>query len=157
MALVRWNPVRDFMQMREEMDRLFNQFFGRGGDGEGATWGPGTWVPPVDIYETDEAFVLKAELPGVSKEDLQIELYDNRLILRGERKHETDVKEEQYHRRERAYGRFERSFWLPTAVDADKIQAHFMNGVLDLRLPKSEAAKPKRIAITEPEEAAVGR
>lgn len=157
MALVRWSPARDLMQIREEMNRLFNQFFGRGGDGEEGIWVRGAWIPPVDIYETDEAFVLKAELPGFSKDDLQIELYDNQLTLRGERKHETDVKEEQYHRRERVYGRFERSFLLPMAVDADKIQAHFMNGVLELRLPKSEAAKPKRIAITEAEGAAAKR
>jgi HSP20 family protein len=156
MAIARWNPARDLMQMREEMDRLFSQFFGRGGDGEEATWG-GTWAPPVDIYETDEAFVLKAELPGFSKEDLQIELHDNRLTLRGERKHETEAKEEQYHRRERAYGRFERAFWLPTPVDADKIQATFKDGVLELKLPKSEAAKPKRIAITEAQGAPAGR
>jgi HSP20 family protein len=157
MALARWNPARDLMQMREEMDRLFNQVMGRGGDGEEATWGRGLWAPPVDIYETDDAFTLKAELPGFSKDDLQIELHDNRLTLRGERKHETDVKEEQYHRRERVYGRFERAFWLPTPVDADKIQATFKDGVLELRLPKSEAAKPKRISITEGQGAPVGR
>ena len=156
MALVRWNPARDLMQMREEMDRLFNQAFGRG-DGEEGAWGRGTWMPPVDIHETDDAFVLKAELPGFTKEDVQIELHGNRLILRGERKQETEVKEEQYHRRERAYGRFERAFWLPTTVDAEKIQASFKDGVLELRLPKSEAAKPKRIPITEAEGAAAGR
>jgi HSP20 family protein len=145
------------MQMREQMDHLVGQFFGRGGDGEEATWGRGIWAPPVDIYETDEAFVLKAELPGFSKEDVQVELHENRLTLRGERKHESEAKEEQYHRRERAYGRFERVFWLPTPVDADKIQATFKEGVLDLRLPKSETAKPKRIPITESQGAAAGR
>jgi HSP20 family protein len=144
------------MQMREEMDRLFSQLSGRG-DGEEATWGRGTWVPPVDIYETDDAFVLKAELPGFSKEDVQIELHENRLTLRGERKRESDAKEEQYHRIERAYGRFERTFWLPTTIDAEKIKASFKDGVLELRLPKSEAAKPKRIAITEPQGAPAGR
>jgi hypothetical protein len=77
--------------------------------------GEGTWAPPVDIYETDDTFVLKAELPGFSKADLQIELHDNRLTLRGERKRETEPKEEQYHRIERAYGRFERAFWLPSS------------------------------------------
>jgi HSP20 family protein len=156
MALARWNPGRDLMQMREEMDRLFNQFTRRG-DGEEATWAGGIWAPPVDIYETDDAFMLKAEMPGFRKEDLQIELHDNRLTLRGERKQETDVKEEQYHRRERAYGRFERAFWLPVPVDADKIQATFKDGVLELRLPKSEAAKPKRIAISEAERASARR
>jgi HSP20 family protein len=156
MALVQWNPARDLMRMREEMERLFRGF-SRPGDGEEGTWMRGSWAPPVDIYETDDAFVLKAELPGFSKEDVQIELHGNRLTLRGERKQETEAKEEQYHRLERAYGRFERVFWLPTTVDADKIQAHFTNGVLELRLPKSEAAKPKRIAISEAEGAAARR
>ena len=148
MAIVRWNPTRDLMQMREEMDRVFNQFLRRG-DGEEATWGQGVWAPPVDIYETDDAFLLKADLPGFTKDDVTIEMQQNRLIIRGERKRETETKEDQYHRLERAYGRFERAFWLPTTVDAEKIQATFKDGVLELRLPKSEAAKPKRIAIAD--------
>ena len=148
MAIVRWNPTRDLMQMREEMDRVFNQFLRRG-DGEEATWGQGVWAPPVDIYETDDAFLLKADLPGFTKDDVTIEMQQNRLIIRGERKRETEAKEDQYHRLERAYGRFERAFWLPTTVDAEKIQATFKDGVLELRLPKSEAAKPKRIAIAD--------
>jgi HSP20 family protein len=148
MALVRWNPMGDLMQMREEMDRLFNQFTKRG-DGEESAWIRGVWAPSVDIYESEDAFVLKAELPGFTKDDVQIELHNNRLTVRGERKQETEAKEEQYHRRERAYGRFERSFMLPTMIDADKVTANFKNGVLELRLPKSEKAKPKRIAIQE--------
>jgi HSP20 family protein len=154
MAIVRWNPARDLMQMREEMDRLFSQFLRRG-DGEEATWGQGMWAPAVDIYETEDAFMLKAELPGFSKDDVQIEVQENRLIIRGERKREEEVKEENYHRLERAYGRFERAFWLPTTVDTEKIQASFKDGVLELRLPKSEAAKPKQIAITPAEERSV--
>jgi len=152
MAIVRWNPTRDLTQMREEMDRLFGQFLRRG-EGEEATWGQGLWAPPVDIYETDDAFMLKAELPGFTKEDVNIEIHENRLIIRGERKRETEAKEDQYHRLERAYGRFERAFWLPTTVDAEHIQASFKNGILEMRLPKSEKAKPKQIPITETEEA----
>ena len=152
MAIVRWNPTRDLMQMREEMDRLFGQFLRRG-EGEEATWGQGMWAPPVDIYETDDAFMLKAELPGFTKEDVSIEIHENRLIIRGERKREIEAKEDQYHRLERAYGRFERAFWLPTTVDAEHIQASFKNGILEMRLPKSERAKPKQIPITETEEA----
>jgi HSP20 family protein len=152
MAIVRWNPTRDLTQMREEMDRLFGQFLRRG-EGEEATWGQGMWAPPVDIYETDDAFMLKAELPGFTKEDVNIEVHENRLIIRGERKRETEAKEDQYHRLERAYGRFERAFWLPTTVDAEHIQASFKNGILEMRLPKSEKAKPKQIPITETEEA----
>jgi HSP20 family protein len=153
MAIVRWNPAQDLMQMREEMDRLFSQFFRRG-DGEDATWAQGTWAPAVDIFETDDAFMLKAELPGLSKDDVNIEVHDNRLIIRGERKRESEAKEDQYHRLERMYGRFERVFWLPTTVDAEHIQATFTNGVLELRLPKSAAARSKQIQISEAQEAA---
>jgi HSP20 family protein len=147
MALVHWNPARDLMRMREDMNRLFSQFFREGDDEEG-TWLTGAWAPPVDIHETDEALILKAELPGFSKDDVHVDLHNNRLTLRGERKHETEVKEEQYHPRERAYGSFQRTFQLPTTIDQDKVKASFQNGILELRLPKSEAAKPKRIAIS---------
>jgi HSP20 family protein len=147
MALVQWNPARDFMRMREEMNRLFNQFF-REGDGEEATWLTGGWAPPVDIHETDDALILKAELPGFSKDDVHVELHNNRLTLRGERKHEAEVKEEQYHRRERAYGSFQRSFQLPATIDQEKVTASFKDGLLELRFPKSEKARPKQIAIT---------
>src|ERR671924_615245 len=146
MALAQWNPARDFVRMREEMNRLLNQFF-REGDGEEASWPTGGGVPPVDIPETNDAVVLKAELPGFSKDDVHVELLNNRLTLRGERKHEAEVKEEQYHRRERAYGSFQRSFQLPATIDQDKVTASFKDGILELRFPKSEKAKPKNIAI----------
>jgi HSP20 family protein len=147
MALARWTPMGNFQSFQDEMNRMFNEFF-RGGTGEEAGWGLRTWTPPVDIYETDDALVLKAELPGVSRDDVSIEIHQNTLILRGQRKHETEVKEEHYHRVERAYGTFQRSFMLPTQVDQEKVQATYHDGVLELRLPKSEAAKPKRVAIT---------
>jgi HSP20 family protein len=147
MALARWTPMGNLQSFQDEMNRMFNQFF-RGGTGEEAGWGVRTWAPPVDIYETDDAVILKAELPGVSKDDVSIEVHQNTLVLRGERKHEAEVKEENYHRVERAYGTFQRSFMLPTLVDQEHVQATFTDGVLELRLPKSEAAKPKRIAIT---------
>lgn len=146
MALMRWSPARDLLAIREDMDRLFREFFGRP-EGEEGTWLPGTWTPPVDIHETEDALVLKAELPGVSKDDINVELKDSRLTLRGQRQRETEVKEEQYHRRERAYGSFQRTFMLPTSVDPEKVTASYKDGILELRLPKSEAAKPKRIAI----------
>jgi HSP20 family protein len=131
---------------QEEMNRMFNEFFRSGG--EEAGWGLRTWTPPVDIYETDDALVLKAELPGVSKDDVSLEIHNNTLILRGERKHEAEVKEENYHRVERAYGTFQRSFVLPTMVDQEKVQATYHDGILELRLPKLETAQPKRIAIS---------
>jgi HSP20 family protein len=150
MAMMQGYPMADLMRMREAMHRLSPQF-GRQGDGEESTWGQGTWVPPVDIYETEEAFVLEVELPGFTKEDVDIELVENRLTLRGERRPKPDVKEEQYRRRERVYGRFERSFLLPHLIDRDKVTAQFQHGVLTLWLPKSEVAKPKRIPIMDAE------
>ena len=125
------------MQMREEMDRLFNQFVRRG-DGEEGAWIRGMWAPSVDIYENEDAFVLKAELPGFTKDDVQIELHNNRPTLRGERKQESEAKEDQYHRRERAYGCFERSFMLPTMIDADKVTASFA-----LRMASSSCGYPR--------------
>jgi HSP20 family protein len=147
MALVRWTPMRNIQSFQEEMNRMFNEFF-RGGNGGEQGWLAGAWTPPVDIYETDDALVLKAELPGVSKDDVSIEIHNNTLILRGERKHEAEVKEDHYHRVERAYGTFQRSFVLPTMVDQEKVQASYHDGILELRLPKLESAKPRRIAIT---------
>jgi HSP20 family protein len=147
MALVRWTPMRNIQSFQEEMNRMFNEFF-RGGNGGEQGWLAGAWTPPVDIYETDDALVLKAELPGVSKDDVSIEIHNNTLILRGERKHEAEVKEDHYHRVERSYGTFQRSFVLPTMVDQEKVQASYHDGILELRLPKLESAKPRRIAIT---------
>ncbi len=147
MALVRWSPFRDMMSVREEMNRLFNELFGRAG-GEEGSWVSGAWTPQVDIYETDDALVLKAELPGFSKEDVGVELKDNTLVLKGERKHEAEVKEENYHRTERAYGAFHPSFLLPTAVEQEKVKATYKDGILELRLPKAAEAKPKRISIS---------
>jgi len=138
--------MRDIMSVRDEMNRLFSEVFSRPRDEEGA-WFAGAWTPPVDIYDTNDALVLKAELPGFSKEDVSVELKDNTLILKGERKREAEVKEENYHRLERAYGAFQRSFSLPATVDQEKVKANYKDGVLELRLPKVEVAKPKRITI----------
>jgi HSP20 family protein len=146
-SLTRWEPGRELQRLREEMDRLFEGVFGRG-EGEGGGWLAGAWAPPVDLYETDDAFILKAELPGLTKDDIQLEVHESTLTLRGERKHEAEVKEARYHWRERAYGSFQRSFWLPATMDVEKVQATFKEGLLELRLPKHEAAKPKHIDIT---------
>jgi HSP20 family protein len=128
------------------MNRMFDEFF-RGGNGEAAGTGLSTWTPAVDLHETDDGFVIKAELPGVSKDDVSVDVHQNTLTLRGQRKHEAEVKNERYHRVERSYGTFQRSFVLPTMVDQEKVQATFKDGMLELHLPKSESAKPKRIAI----------
>jgi HSP20 family protein len=146
-TVVRWTPFQNLLSLQEEMNRRFNEVF-RGGNGEEAGWGQHLWSPPVDIYETDDALVLKVELPGVSKDEVSIEIHQNTLTLRGQRTHNAEVKDDRYHRMERVYGTFQRAFTLPMLVDQDKVQATYQDGVLELRLPKSEAAKPKRIAIT---------
>jgi HSP20 family protein len=146
MAVARWTPMRNLASFQDEMNRMFDQFF-RGGTGREASWGQYTWAPPVDIYETDDALVFQVELPGVSKDEVSIEIHQNTLMLRGERKHAAQVPDNRYHRTERPYGPFQRSFVLPTLVDQEHVQATYHDGVLELRLPKSEAAKPKRIAI----------
>jgi HSP20 family protein len=147
MALARWSPFRDLMSIRDEMNRLVNEYTGEG-RAEGEMWHPGSWSPAVDIFETDDALVLKAELAGFSKEDVNVEIKDNTLLLRGFRKREAEVKEENYHRMERAYGAFQRSFLLPATIDQDKATASYKDGVLELRLPKAESFKPRRIAVT---------
>jgi HSP20 family protein len=136
------------MNVRDEMNRMFNEVFGRGGNEEGALFA-GAWSPPVDVYETDDALVMKAELPGLSKDEIGIELKDNTLVIRGERKRQDEVKEDNYHRMERVYGAFQRSFLLPTTVDQEKVKASYKDGILELRLPKVAAAQPKRIAVSE--------
>ena len=146
MALARWTPYRDLVTVRDEMNRVFNEAFGRTNNDE-PTWFSGAWSPPVDIYETDDALVMKAELPGFSKDEINIEMKDNTLVIKGERKREDEVKEGSYHRTERVYGAFQRSFMLPTTVDHDKVRAAYKDGVLELRLPKVQAAQPKRIAV----------
>jgi HSP20 family protein len=146
MALVRWTPMGNLQSFQQEMNRMFNQFF-QGSNGEEAGTELSSWTPAVDIHETDDGYVIKAELPGVAKDDVSIDIYQNTLTLRGQRKHEAEVKQDKYHRVERAYGTFQRSFTLPAMIDQEKVQATYKDGVLELHLPKSEAAKPKRIAI----------
>src|ERR1035441_2835119 len=114
------------------------------GEGEVSTR---TWAPPVDIYENGDNLVLKAELPGVNPEEVEIRVEDNTLYLKGERKFEKEVKEQNYHRVERSYGTFTRTFSLPNSIDADKVGANYKDGVLTLTMPKKEEAKPKTIKI----------
>jgi HSP20 family protein len=147
MTLVRWHRAPEARTMQNEMNRLVNGFF-RGGMRDKRAWKQSFWTPAIDICESDQAITLTAELPGFSKEDVQVELKDNRLTLKGERKRDTDVQEKQYRRVERVYGAFERSIKLPAVVDADKAKATFKDGVLKLTLPKAEEAKPKPISIT---------
>ena len=144
MTLVRWDPVRDLASM--EIDRLNNMFTNFLG-GEGF---PRNWVPPVDIYETDNnEVVVKAELPDMKREDISVTFENNVLTLKGERKYENEVPRDRFQRFERFYGSFSRSFTLPATVDATKISAAYKDGVLTVRLPQREEAKPKQITIGE--------
>jgi len=146
MGIVRWDPFQDLISLQERMNRLFEQTLDRSrGEREGMV--AATWAPAVDIYETPDSIVLQAELPGLSKEDIDIQVRDNVLTLKGERRSEKEVKEGNYLRVERAYGGFQRAFTLPAAVQADKIRAVFKDGVLDVSIPKAEEAKPKQIRI----------
>ena len=144
MAIVRFEPFRD---LQDRMNRLFHESY-RSQTSEDDWALGGTWAPAVDIYEQDNNIVLKAELPGVDPKDVDIRLENNTLTLSGERKFDNEVKKESYHRVERAYGAFTRSFTLPTVVDQGSIKAEFKDGVLRVTLPKREEAKPKQIQIS---------
>jgi len=147
MAIVRWwDPLRDLSGIQEKMNQLFEDTFSRTRVRDEAL-GKGMWTPAVDIYETDDAVVVKAELPGLEKDQIGVEVKDGILTLHGERKFEKEVTEENYHRIERAYGSFHRSFSLPSSVEQDKIGAKFKDGVLEVTLPKREQAKPKQIKV----------
>ncbi len=142
--LSRWTPSQQIAASREPLFRLFDTFFT---DAAGEDLTTRTWTPPVDIQETDDSYRLQAELPGLGKDDIQITIENNVLRLTGERKWEKDVKKENYHRIERTYGSFSRSFALPHQVSSDKVEAKFENGVLSVVVPKAETAKPRRITI----------
>ncbi|MFZ0241152.1 MAG: Hsp20/alpha crystallin family protein [Desulfobacterales bacterium] len=146
MALVRWDPFREVSTLQERINRLFEDAFPRARDRE-EELSRGAWRPAVDIYEGEAAVVLKAELPGIKKEDVTVEVKDNVLTITGERTADVEVREERYYRRERTYGTFSRSFNLPYAVNPDKIKARFKDGVLEIELPKPEEEKPKQITV----------
>jgi HSP20 family protein len=144
MALVRWDPARELASM--EIDRLNNMFASLYG-GEGLAR---TWVPSVDVYETEHhEVVIKAELPEMKREDISVTFENNILTLKGERKLETEVPRDHFQRFERFYGSFSRSFTLPATVDAAQISASYKDGVLTVRLPQREEARPKQITIGE--------
>ncbi len=147
MAIVRWEPFRDLMGVQERMNRLFDEAFrGVQRAGEEDSLG-GSWAPLVDVYEHEGSIVLKAELPGIEPKDVDVKVENNVLTLRGERRLDSEIKRENCHRIERAYGAFSRSFTLPNLVDTDKIQAEYKDGVLRLTLPTREEAKAKQITI----------
>jgi len=145
MAIIRWDPFRDLVTLREKMNRLFEDAVtGRGEDKDLVT---SSWAPAVDIYEDENQLVLTAEVPGIEEKDIEIKLEDNTLSIHGERKMEKETKEENYHRIERAYGSFYRSFTLPNYIDQEKIRAEHENGVLKITMPKRPELKPRKVKI----------
>ncbi len=148
MAIIKWDPTRDIVTLRDRMNRLFEDMSGAKSEDKDIM--AGTWAPSVDIYENENEVVLAAEIPGVDEKDVEIKVEDNILTLRGERKFEKETKEENYHRIERSYGSFFRSFSLPSYIDQDRIEAEHENGVLKIRMPKRAELKPRKVKILKP-------
>jgi HSP20 family protein len=146
MAIVRWDPFRDLAEVQERVNRVLGEFYG--GRGQDDVMRRGAWIPPVDIYEgNNHEMIIKAELPDIRREDIDIRVEDNTLTITGEKKVDEDVKQEQFHRVERVYGNFTRSFSLPATIDTEKVKADYRNGVLTIVLPMREEAKPKQIQV----------
>jgi HSP20 family protein len=149
MALIRWEPVRELNTIQNEMNRLFNTFFeapASPGGGNGGNLSR-RWIPAMDLVETDDDFVLRADLPGLTENEVHIELEDNVLTISGERKAEHEERKEGYYRVERSSGTFSRSLTLPEGVDPAGVRAHFDRGVLEVRIAKPEQRKPRKVAI----------
>jgi HSP20 family protein len=143
-AITRWDPFRTISSFEEQVNRIFeNSFAGKGGNSALASW-----APAVDIYETENELVIKADLPEVNEKDLDVRVENNMLTIRGERKFEQKVKEDNYLRVERAYGTFTRSFNLPTTVSTESIKAEYKNGVLTVEMPKRAESKPRQVKVS---------
>jgi HSP20 family protein len=146
MAIVRWDPFRELQAMQDRMNRIFGDVHTRRGEDD--VMARGDWLPLVDIYENDRhELLIKAEMPGMKREDIDIKVENNTLTIRGERQREGEVREEQYHRVERSYGSFARSFSLPSTIDSEKVSAEYKDGVLTIVLPTREEAKPRQISV----------
>jgi HSP20 family protein len=143
MALVRWDPGRELDSLQSDMNRLFDGFFGSRGPGANGR----RWIPAMDLAETEDHLVLRADLPGMDEEDLEIEIKDRVLTVAGERRSEHEATDEGFYRVERAFGRFSRSLSLPDGIDADRVSANFDRGVLEVKIPKPEETKPHRVEI----------
>jgi HSP20 family protein len=148
MALIRWEPVRELNTIQSEMNRLFNTFFESQQAGGNGGSPMRRWIPAMDLVETEEDFVLRADLPGVNEKDVSIELEDNVLTISGQRKAEHEERKEGYYRVERASGAFSRSLTLPEGVDPESVRASFDRGVLEVRVPKPEERKPRKVSIS---------
>jgi len=146
MTIVRWEPLRELNSLQSEMNRLFNTVFDTPSNGSGGNV-LRRWMPAMDLVESGDHFVLRADLPGMSEDDVNIEFEDGTLTVSGERKAEHESKNEGYYRVERAFGAFSRSLTLPQGIDPEAVTANFENGVLEIRVPKPEERKPRRIEI----------
>jgi HSP20 family protein len=147
MALVRWDPARELDTLQGEMNRLFSSFFDTPTPTAGNGMAARRWIPAMDLVETDDHFVLKADLPGVAESDVNIVFENNVLTISGDRRTEHEAKKDGYYRLERTMGSFSRSLTLPEGIDADAVSAKYDNGVLEVRIPKPAEAKPRRIQI----------
>ena len=148
MTVVKWDPFRELEEMSERLNRMISRPSVHTNGGQAKEVMTVTdWTPTVDISETEAEYAIKAELPEVKKEDVKVTVEDGVLTIQGERKQEKEEKGKKYHRIERSYGRFARSFTLPDTVDEGKVRAEYADGVLNLHLPKSEKAKPKQIDV----------
>ncbi|MEA3279244.1 MAG: Hsp20/alpha crystallin family protein [Thermodesulfobacteriota bacterium] len=145
MTIVRWDPFRNVSTLQDRINRMFNEAFTRKEFDDDASIG--SWSPAVDIYNTDDALIVKAELAGIPKENVSIDVKDNILTIKGERSVDKEVKEENYYRRERSFGSFQRSFTLPAAINPDNIKAVYKDGILEIEIPKPEEKKPKQVTI----------
>lgn len=144
MAIVRWQPYGAVATLQDSINRLFNDAFTRGTDEE---FSLSAWKPLVDIFDKEDAIIIHAELAGVKKEDVSIEVKDNLLTLKGERFETREITEDKFYRKERTFGSFHRAFTLPTAINPEKIKATFKDGILEIEIPKPEEQKPKQIKI----------
>jgi len=142
--LMRWEPVSDMFELRDDMNRLLGDFFMTRKEKAMSKLG---WMPSVDVSESENEYTIKADIPGMKKEDIKISLERNTMSISGERKEEVEEKNKNYVRREKSYGSFFRSFELPHAVDSKNIRATYSDGVLSINVPKSEESKPKEIKI----------
>lgn len=153
MAVVRWEPFRELAALQSEMSRWMNTMAGAGSPGGGN--GGSTWLPAVDVWETETDLVLSFDLPGIEEDKLSVELDDNVLTVSGEREREETKESDRFYRYERRFGAFSRSVTLPQGVDEDKIQADYRAGVLEVRVPKPEEQKPRRIPVGGSEQGAI--
>ena len=144
--LIKWSHLPTISSLQNEMNRMLDRFF-KSGDLSDFGMETGAWIPPIDLAETDEKFVIKAEIPGIDPKEIDISVKDNVLLIKGEKKEEKEEKGKNYYRMERRYGGFSRSIDLPSSVDTNKVTAEYKNGVLEITLQKKEDVKPKQISV----------